>query len=78
MKVGIYERRATSRNGERSNNDGDRRSEDSNVRESESVEKATILALERGGIGDRGRRNEKERERQRGERGSTWVERGEN
>lgn len=75
MKVGIYERRATSRNGERSNNDGDRRSEDSNVRESESVEKATILALERGGLAivDEGMRKKgKDREGKEGARG--WRE----
>lgn len=64
-----------------------------NVRTTMAIEEARIRTLERAnrskkqrfgagevgeGIGDRGRRNEKERERQRGERGSTWVERGEN
>lgn len=63
-----------------------------NVRTTMAIEEARIRTLERAnrskkqrfgagevgeGIGDRGRRNEKERERQRGERGSTWVERRE-
>lgn len=77
MKVGIRERRATSGNGERSNDDGDRGSEDSNVRKSESVEKATILALERRGRGlaivDEGTRKKgKDREGKEGARG--WRE----